>query len=266
VAPGREDVGVPGRITLLTDFGTADGYVAAMRGVIASRAAGTTVEDATHDIPAGDIPAAAHAIAAYWDLYPPGTVHVAVVDPGVGGDRRAIAVSAASRFGVGPDNGVLSPLLEKADAIHEISAAGLARNPRSATFDGRDLFAPAAAYLASGGIIEQVGRAVADPVRLKTAEAVHADNGAHGRIVHVDRFGNLISNVPGEWAPQGAQVLVNGVAVGPVRRTYAEVASGELVAVIGSRGQLEVSVRDGSAVRQLGVGRNADIRVINPQR
>lgn len=260
--PADEDAGSRGRITLLTDFGTADGYVAAMRGVIASRAPAAMVEDATHDIPAGDVSAAAHAIGAYWELYPPGTVHVAVVDPGVGSDRRAIAVSALGRFGVGPDNGVLTPLLERADAVHEISAEGLMREPRSATFDGRDLFAPAAAYLAAGGLIDRVGAPVAEPILLKTAEPTRGPGGAHGRVVHVDRFGNLISNIPADWAPVGARVQVNGVDVGPVRRTYSDVASGEPIAVIGSRGKLEVSVRDGSAVQHLGAGRNADIRVV----
>lgn len=256
-----DDGGLPGRLTLLTDFGSADGYVAAMRGVIASRAPACMIDDASHDVPAGDVRAAAFALAKYWKRYPPGTVHVVVIDPGVGTDRRPIVVAAAGRYGVGPDNGVLTPMLEEVESIHEIRAAGLMTAEPSATFHGRDIFAPAAAFIAAGGVPEAVGPPVTDPVVLAEDPPVRMPDAVYGRIVHVDRFGTLVTNVTADLAT-GAKVEVGGIRVGPVRRTYGDVAAGEPVALIGSDGRLEIAVRDGNAASLLGLGRGAEVRVL----
>ncbi|HEX7117147.1 MAG TPA: SAM-dependent chlorinase/fluorinase [Longimicrobiales bacterium] len=251
------------RITLLTDFGTADGYVAAMKGVIAAITPDAVVDDATHDIPPGDIEAGALALSRYWRLYPAGTVHVAVVDPGVGGGRRAIAARVDGRLFVAPDNGLLTRVLAEApaDAAVSIEAPAFLRDEVSATFHGRDVFAPAAAHLARGVALDALGPALAEPVRLPQPEPLRGRGHIHGRVVHVDRFGNLITDVPGAWIGPDARVVVAGTDVGPMRRTYADVTPGRPLALVGSTGMLEVSVRDGSAAEKLGAGRGTAVRV-----
>jgi hypothetical protein len=247
----------PGRITLLTDFGFADGYAAAMRGVIAQRAPGVMVDDAGHGIEPGDIAGAAAALARYWLEYPAGTVHIVVVDPGVGGSRRGLLVRAAGRAAVGPDNGVLTPLLESPGPVGviEIRNAALFRHPVSATFHGRDVFAPVAAFIAQGGLDDDVGPAVFDPVRLPLPELVATPAGFRGVVTGSDRFGNLATNVPARLALGAAEVRVGGRSVGRVRETYSAAAPGELLALIGSGGFLEIAVRDGSAAARLAAGR-----------
>lgn len=261
MAAGDRDAGLTGRITLLTDFGTADGYVAAMRGVIAARAPACIVEDASHDIPPGDVHAGIHALGAYWLRYPPGTVHVVVVDPGVGTARRALIVVADGRIGVGPDNGVLSPMLARAVSVHEIRDPGLIIQPTSNTFHGRDIFAPAAAFMAAGGWVEHAGPRVDDAVVIEPPEARVMADGVEGEVVHVDRFGTLVTNVAAAQIPDGAHVFVRDVAVGPVLRTFGDVDSGHPVALIGSNGHLEIAVRNGSAAHQLGAHRAHPVKV-----
>ena len=252
---------VSGRITLLTDFGTADGYVAAMRGVIASIAPGSAVDDASHDIPPGDVTAAAWALARYWRLYPKGTVHLVVVDPGVGTDRRALVIDVAGRRIVAPDNGCASIVLaDHPDArVHAISNRELMREPVSRTFHGRDIFAPVAAHLALGLPIEEVGPPFATPIRT-SLPVPHSDGVAvHGVVVHVDRFGNLITNLPGSWVPETiGEIEIDGRHLA-VQETYGSVAPGELLALVGSAGLIEVSVRDGNAAAVLGLGKGAAV-------
>jgi hypothetical protein len=250
----------PRRITLLTDFGSADGYVAAMRGVIARHCPTVAVDDASHAIPPGDVQGAAHALSRYWRLYPAGTVHVVVVDPGVGSTRRALVVAAQDRIALGPDNGVLEPILSVAQEIREISNRALLAQDPSATFHGRDVFAPVAAFLACGGILEEVGDVWGEPVRLPSAAPLQQGDRLVGRIVHVDSFGNLITNLPGADALQ-AEVWLGERRVGAIRRTYADVATGGLLAVIGSTGMVEISVRDGSAARVLEAGRGVAVEL-----
>jgi S-adenosylmethionine hydrolase len=248
------------RLTLLTDFGTADGYVAAMRGVIASRCPDAPVDDASHDIPPGDVQAAAHALSRYWKLYPIGTIHVVVVDPGVGGTRHAIAVLADGRIGIGPDNGVLEPMLAMGEEVRIISNAALTAGEPSATFHGRDVFAPVAAHIACGGTMNEVGDALEEPVRLVCASPVRQQDRLVGRVVHVDRFGNLITNLSSADGP-GTEVWLGERRIGALRRTYGDVPSGELLALIGSTGFVEISVRDGSAARSLGLGRGTPVEL-----
>jgi S-adenosylmethionine hydrolase len=194
-------------------------------------------------------------------------VHVVVVDPGVGTRRRPIVTESDGRFGVGPDNGVLTPMLGPGARIFEINRPGLRLEPVSATFHGRDLFAPAAAYLAGGGSAERAGPPVRDPVLLPELRPARDDAGVSGVVVHVDRFGTLVTNVPAEWVASAvalggtASVELGGRPAGPVRRTYGDVASGDVVALIGSGGTLEISVRDGSAAERLGGTRGTPVRV-----
>lgn len=251
------------RITLLTDFGTADGYAAAVKGVLATLAPGAVVDDASHEIPPGDVEAAAWALASYWHLYPPGTVHLVVVDPGVGGARRPLAARVDDRYFVAPDNGVLTRVFaERTNArVVEIRARGAMRAAVSNTFHGRDVFAPAAAWLARGDAFDGLGPAIRDPHLLPIPAPRISGDAAEGEVVHVDRYGNLITNIPETWVLGAIEVNIEGRPLGPLRRTYVEVEPGELVAVVGSAGMLEVAARDGSAAGVLGLGRGARVHV-----
>ena len=263
------------RVTLLTDFGTADGYAAAMAGVIAARVPSVFVDHASHDIEPGDILSAALTLHRYAFLYPAATVHLVVVDPGVGSSRRAIAARVRGRLFVAPDNGVLTRVLEPADANTIVALDASAAegdtpsaeriDPPSRTFHGRDVFAPAAARLAGGERLESLGPVVQDPVLLSIPEHRQTDAGVAGEIIQVDRFGNLITNILAEAvapADETRDVRVEGRSVGPVRGTYSDVGKGEVVALIGSLGTLEVSVRDGNAAARLGVGRGARVLAV----
>lgn len=250
------------RVTFLTDFGTADGYAAAMAGVVAAAAPDVVIEHASHDIAHGDLRAAAIALSRYAALYPPGTIHVVVVDPGVGTDRRALAARIDGRFYVAPDNGVLTMVLQGAERVSIVHVTEPAIvDEAAATFHGRDIFAPTAAGLAQGAALESLGPAVRDPMLLAAPHPARTKTGARGVVVDIDRFGNLITNIPRDWLGDGAEVAVDGLVIGPVRRTYGDVEPGELVALVGSMELLEVSVRDGSAADRLGAGRGAAVEV-----
>jgi S-adenosylmethionine hydrolase len=240
-------------ITLLTDFGTADGYVGEMKGVLLSLVEDVEVVDITHDIPPQDVDRARLTLARVWRRFPKGTIHVVVVDPGVGSTRNALAVSSDDRFLVGPDNGVLSPALLARDAqVIELPVPPAA----AATFHGRDLFAPAAAALARGEVIDSLGVAASDPIIRRTPEARRAADGSVvGEVIVVDRFGNAVTNL---IAMRGGVVDVNGATV-PIRRVYAEAEAGAPVAVVGSTGFVEIAVRDGDAARQLGLSRGSRV-------
>jgi S-adenosylmethionine hydrolase len=254
-----------GRITLLTDFGTRDGYAAAMHGVIARITPGVLVEDASHDVPPGDVTAAGWALGNYWRQYPAGTVHVVVVDPGVGSPRRALAAEVDGRFFVTPDNGVLTRVLvDGATArLVQILEHEFMNDVVSATFHGRDVFAPVAAHLAAGVVLERLGPPVSDPVRLELLVPQRSGDIVRGRVVHVDRFGNLITNVPADWIAPGVRVRFAATDLGAVRATYSDVGTGRPVALIGSSGYLEIGIRDGNAAKVLWKGRGTEV-VIEP--
>jgi len=240
-------------VTLLTDFGTADGYVAAVKGVIASAVPGVQIIDATHEIAPGDVYSAAHTLRRYWNRYPVGTVHVAVVDPGVGSARRAILAHADGFLLVAPDNGLLSLVLEDAHekTVVEITNAELIGIPESSTFHARDVFAPAAGHLLRGAEPKSLGREISDWVRLSIPEPVVAHNTIAGVVVTVDRFGNLQTNIPAHLVPPGALVLLGGREIGVLAGTYSDVPPQHPVALINSDRMLEIAVRDGNAARIL---------------
>jgi S-adenosylmethionine hydrolase len=240
-------------VTLLTDFGTADGYVGEVKGVLLSHAPVSTVVDISHDVAPQDVEGARLALARYWRRFPVGTVHIVVVDPGVGSARAAIAVESDGRFLVGPDNGALSPALFAMDA----RAVVLAVPPNAApTFHGRDVFAPAAARLVQGATLDELGEPLHEPVRRRTPEPRRrADGAVEGEVLTVDRFGNAVTNL----YVRGAGWLEVGGTMLPVVRTYAEVPVGTRVGVIGSSGLLEVAVREGNAARELHLARGATV-------
>ena len=242
-------------ITLLTDFGTADSYVAEVRGVLLSQVHGVGLADITHEVPPGDVRAAQYILGRVWRRFPQGTVHLAVVDPGVGTARRALAAQAAGHFFVAPDNGLLSFLPADAHFVALPVPAGAAP-----TFHGRDLFAPAAGQLALGASLSHLGHPIADPVRDPLPAPRHDGAAVVGEVIYVDRFGTLISNIPGAAVEPGVRIRVAGTEIGVLRRTFGDVARGQLVAFVGSGGTVEIAVRDGSAARLLGVGVGAEVR------
>jgi S-adenosylmethionine hydrolase len=249
-------------VTLLSDFGTADGFAAAMKGVILGIAPDARLVDATHDIAPGDVEAAAWALSQYWALYPSGTVHLAVVDPGVGGARRAIAVLADDRYVVAPDNGLVTRVLQAATAWRcvEVTEPAYLRPQPSSTFHGRDVFAPVAAHLACGLALERLGPPVAEPCLLSMDPPRRRDDEIEGCIVHVDRFGNLITDIPGEWVDSSWLFELAGRELGSLRRAYSDVGVGEAAVVIGSAGTVEIAVRDGSATKEYGVARGDPVK------
>lgn len=248
-------------ITILTDFGTRDGYVAAMKGVMASIAPESRIVDAAHEVEPGDVEAGAWVLSQYWDLFPEGTVHLVVVDPGVGGERRAIALEAGGRTFVGPDNGVATRVISREGtwSCFELESERVGHRPLSRTFHGRDLFAPAAAQIAAGRPPAELGSRFESPLRLPLPEPARTEGGVEGEVVYVDRFGNLITNIPGGWTGSGWEWSVSGRWLGPIRESYSEVEVGELLVTIGSADTLEIAAREGSAATRLGVSRGARV-------
>jgi len=238
-------------VTLITDFGTVDGYVGEMKGVLLSAQPDVEIVDITHDIPPQDVERARLTLARVWRRFPRGTIHVVVVDPGVGSSRDAIAVSSEDYYLVGPDNGVLSASLLTPSA----RVVSLALPERaSSTFHGRDVFAPAAAALARGELLETLGGEATNPVVRRTPEPTRRPDGAiEGEVIFVDRFGNAVTNLVGV---RGGTVEVGRFSI-DVRRTYAEVDAGKPLALVGSTGLLEIAVRDGDAASTLGLARGS---------
>jgi S-adenosyl-L-methionine hydrolase (adenosine-forming) len=250
------------RVTLLTDFGTRDGYVGAVKAVIATVFPGVRIDDVSHALAPGDVSGAALALGRYWDRYPSGTVHLAVVDPGVGTGRRALAVEADRRLLVAPDNGVLSRVFEAAARFRVVEIV----NPEytlpdpSRTFHGRDVFAPVAAFLARGVHLSRFGPVVDDPVVIGEPDVEEEGDALVGRVVSQDRFGNLVTNLPGGSLETASGVEVEGRSI-PVVRTYAEGESRQVVALVNSDGRLEVAARGSSAAKILNAGVGTLVRV-----
>lgn len=244
-------------VTLLSDFGTRDGFAAAMKGVLLSIAPQARAVDATHDIAPGDIEAGAWVLLQYWSLYPPGSVHLAVIDPGVGSARRALALRADDRCVVAPDNGLITRILAAAGGWRcvEITDPAFMRVGVSATFHGRDVFAPAAAHLANGVSLETLGPPVADPVTLPLELPTRSDSEVRGRVAHVDGFGNLITDIPAAWIDERWNFAINKTEAGGLADSYSVVEIGGLVVVIGSQNTVEIAARGASAAKMTGAAR-----------
>lgn len=250
-------------IALLSDFGTRDGYVGIVKGTIAAIAPGIATVDLTHDLPPQNLWAARFCLANALPYFPAGTIFWAVVDPGVGGERRAIAVACERGYLVGPDNGIFDGVLARFPARAAVALDNPAywRDPNpSTTFHGRDIFAPAAAHLAAGLPLAELGQPVPVDalVRLPLPPLVARET-ATGRAIagivqQVDRFGNLIASIPGDRVA-GAQwqaMAGNPPATIPAGRTYGDRPLGSLVAIVGSHGWVEVACNGGSAAAMLG--------------
>ena len=250
-------------VTLLTDFGTVDGYVGAVKGVVLRAAPSATVIDISHNIRRHDVAAAAFALAQAAPHFPAGTVHVVVVDPGVGGRRRPVVVDDGRYRFVAPDNGVVSLAAPEPVAVHAIEAADFRAARPSPTFHGRDVFAVAAGQLAAGRSATEAGPAVALEGSLGLERERRDEHGQYTRIIHVDVFGNLITDLAAEHVPGGARFRMGGYEIGSVAHTFESVARGELLAYIGSGGTLEIAVREGNAAEELDVARGATVEVID---
>ena len=262
---GATVVSVTGIVTLTTDFGARDSYVAQLKGVLLACCEPLRVLDLTHEIAPHDIVEGALFLAGAIPAFPPGTVHLVVVDPGVGTARRAMAVEVAGQFVVCPDNGLLTLLARSHPiaAAHELTNPDLRREPASATFQGRDVFAPAAGHLACGGALADLGPPATDLVQLAAPEPVAGEGAVRGEVMHIDHFGNAITNIPASMlpdAPRGVRVQVAGHDLA-LLLTYADTGVGEPLALVGSNGYVEVAVREGSAADALGLGRGDAVRV-----
>lgn len=259
-----------GLVTLTTDFGTFDGYVGAMKGVILSRFPTARVIDVTHDIPPQDVRAAARALQTAAPWFPEGTVHVAVVDPGVGTSRAAVVAVHGGSAWVAPDNGVLSQVVPEAASAWRVDRRDLMCAEVSRTFHGRDVFSPVAAVIASGEVAPEAVGAPHSLLRIPDPELHRGPGCLRGEVVAIDRFGNLISNVPLSALPRDVELSRVGIVAGDahvkgVSWSYADVATGDWVVVIGSGDTLELSVRDGSAAARAGTRVGDPFRVNLPR-
>lgn len=248
-------------IAMLTDFGTRDHYAGVMKGVILGICPDVTLVDISHDLPPHDISHAAQELAATAKYFPPGTIFLVVVDPGVGTSRRGIAAEAGDRRYVAPDNGVLTALFQETPPkrVVELTERRYARPTVSRTFEGRDRFAPAAAWIAKGTDLNAFGRPVSDYRVLDLPQPLLEDGVIHGVVIRVDRFGNVVTNVDRRsyerlGAGQAAvQLTIKGQAIPRIVSTYADIATGEIAALFGSTDRLECCAHAASAAEQLGV-------------
>jgi S-adenosyl-L-methionine hydrolase (adenosine-forming) len=254
-------------ITLTTDFGARDPYAAEMKAVIWGLNPAVRFIDVSHEVAAHDVVEGALAVHAMVAVCPEGTIHVAVVDPGVGTRRRGLVVAASGQFFVGPDNGIFTPVLSSADwEAFELSAPDYRRASVSATFHGRDVFAPAAAHLTLGVTPPRFGPRVTDPVRVALIPAREIGGAVEGRVIHVDRFGNLVTSIDSKAVERlagGSGALTVQIAGRrmPVVLTYGDLPSGGAGALVGSHGRLEVAVREGNAAARLRARRGATVRL-----
>ena len=251
--------GIMSRILLLTDFGTRDGYPAAMKGVIWSIAPQAEVVDLAHDIPPQDVLAAALTLGRTAPYFPAGTIFVAVVDPGVGTPRRPLAARLGGHLFVAPDNGLLTLVLQTAAAPVELVHLDKPQYwlPQvSRTFHGRDIFAPVGAHLANGVALTRLGTPISNPIRLRLPEARRIPHGWQGAVIHIDHFGNLATNLGREHLPETGEVEVRirGERLAGVAQAFGQKPSGALTALIDSAGALSIAVVNDSAAQRLGAG------------
>lgn len=256
---------MPGPLfTLTTDFGAGSGYPAQVKAVLLSAHPEARVVDVTHEIPAFDVLAGALMAEACLPWFPRDAIHLAVVDPGVGTTRRALCVvDGEGRRLLAPDNGLLTPFLGRGARAWALAEGGVLPSPRTATFHGRDLFAPAAAYLARGGTPAALGPEVAEPVRLAWPAARAGPDGLEGVTLAADPFGNLVTSI--RAADLGGRAVLEGFVGGRPARwvaTFGHGAPGELLTYLGSGGRVEVAVREGSAAERLAAVRGVEVRLV----
>lgn len=258
-----------GIVTLMTDFGTVDGYVAAMKGALLSVNPRATIIDVTHHVPTQDITEAAFQLATVWYAFPAGTIHVIVVDPGVGSDRRAVVVEAGDHYFVAPDNGLLTLVAANVPPARVVTLdrTEYFRADVSSTFHGRDIFAPVAGHLSAGTVtLGQLGSdaEVDSLVRLPWAAAQDTPTRIHAPVVSVDRFGNCRTLITRRQLPSDLSSLFvrcGDLTIRGIHRTYTDVAIGKTMALFGSHGGLEIAVRGGSAAQSWEIRRGDDVVV-----
>jgi S-adenosylmethionine hydrolase len=254
-------------ITLLTDFGLSDGYVAAVKGVIASAAPEVRVIDACHEIPFADVMSGAWVLSQYWSTYPSGTIHVAVVDPGVGSARKILLAEVDGHRLLAPDNGLLTRVLQQAKKSRVWALKGDVHRPGevSSTFHGRDIFAWAAALLANGAKTQEIGEPVERWIALDLFEPKVSAKGIEGAVIHIDRFGNLITNISRKTLDEmkwtSYLIRTGSCAIVRLSTTYAELPPGQPAALIGSSDHLEISMAGESAALRLGIQRGDPVRI-----
>ncbi|REJ77696.1 MAG: hypothetical protein DWQ47_15105 [Acidobacteria bacterium] len=241
-------------VALLTDFGTTDHFVAAVKGAVLGIEPCAVIVDVTHEIRPHDLRSAGFSLWACYKNFPKGTVFVCVVDPGVGSARRRIIFRTDQYQFVAPDNGLLSFVLDSENGtLFEITEGSYAADEISGTFDGRDVFGPVGAHLASGVAAEEIGRPIEEVVRHRTGLAGNDEmEGFEGAVIHIDRFGNLITNLKPEDLPAGASVSIAGTLIGERRRFFDDGESGGLFLIKGSTGLIEVASNGSSASDALG--------------
>ena len=268
----RDGLTPNGLVTLTSDFGTRDAYVGAMKGVVLSIAPQLRVHDVAHQIEPQNVEHGATVLRGACPYFPTGTVHVAVIDPGVGTERAPVVIVAGGHAFVGPDNGLFGPVVARLGGLqgaHRIERHGaLARylpRHRSSTFEGRDLFSPVAAVLAAGLLAPSAVGPTHALVQLPGTEPVRVPGGIEGQIAYYDHFGNAITNVTAQHladlGPDARDVRLPGGVRVALHATYGDAAPGEILAVIGSEGFLEIAVRDGSARARLALDTGSTIRI-----
>lgn len=250
--------------TLTTDFGLSDYYVGAVKGVLLRQVPGLTVVDISHQVPAGDVATASFLLAAAAPSFPAGTVHLAVIDPGVGSERRLLVVDDGRHRLVAPDNGLLTPWLAPGAAVWAIPDDGRFGAAPSATFDGRDRLAPIAAALLGGALPAALGGLpIGDALRLTTTPAVRHQHRIAGRVAHVDHFGNLVTDIPAGWLPAGVAFRAEVAGHATSRRVdcYAQLEREQAGVLTGSLGTLEFSMPGASLAKHWAVDRGTPITI-----
>jgi len=251
-------------ITLITDFGPADGFVGAMKGVILGILPQACIVDISHQVPRHDVRAGAWVLWGAQKYFPDGTIHIGVVDPGVGSSRRALALQTERAIFVAPDNGLLSHVLasEVVVRVHELKEEHYWLPRVGSTFHGRDIFAPVAAHIARGVPLEDLGPPMDNPVTFAIPKPRVEERGAVvGQVIYIDGFGNLITNLGRAGLARGREwrVYVGDRLIGPIQTAYADAEEGDLVALWGSQDTLEIAVRGGRADRALCIGEGAEV-------
>lgn len=255
-------------ITLTTDFGLQDHYVGVLKAVLLGISPESRLIDISHEIPPQDIMAAAWVVRNSAMMFPAGTVHLVVVDPGVGTDRKGVALKIEDQYFVGPDNGIFSLIGEEFDyELVELTNKKYWRENISNTFHGRDIFAPVAAHIANGVSMDKLGKPLDSLVTYRWAVPISDKDGIQGWIVHIDRFGNLISNISEDLIfesgkPSQLKVYVGNTILKGLVSTFGAVTDGEPAAYIGSSGMLEIGINKGNAREMLGVVKGAQVSII----
>ncbi len=254
-------------IALITDFGTADHFAGSMKGAVLNINPRATLVDITHAIAPGDVRSAAFSLLLSYSDFPRGTIFVVVVDPGVGGERKALAVKSGPYYFVGPDNGVLSLAFKKAGkpTVRSLENIRYFRKPISTTFHGRDIFGPVAAYFSKSVAFEKFGPEKTSFVHYKTPQVIFKNNRVHGEVIYIDRFGNCITTIEAnhlvDFYPGQLRVKFRNNGPVPVCSSYDDVPKRKALGIIGSAGFLEISINQGNAAKELKLKIGASVEI-----